>query len=244
MKVIGVIPARMDSTRLPGKPLLELCGKPMVWWVYQTAKQVKRFRNVIVATDHEDIKKVCEKYHMEVIMTKNGHPTAIHRLHEVADKIPADFYVQINGDEPLLKAEVIDEVIPNQLYKEKEYGINLITNIKSPVELADLANIKMVFDENCDCMYMSRNPIPAPFGTLKYTYYKHVGIIGYNRGMLDFYVNSVPRYYEQIEGIDLMRFVEYRKRLHLVKVNDIQTLSVDTEKDLLFVRQVLETRLP
>ena len=238
MKVIGVIPARMGSTRLPGKPLKDICGKPMVWWVYRQAVQAAGLEEVLIATDAEEIYKVCRKYQMPAVLTSNSHPTAIHRLWEVSQVYPAEFYIQINGDEPLIQSAVIEAVIPKEdLRAAGIWGINAITEIEDPVEAMDPANIKMVFNERRICTYMSRTPIPYPYRALDWKYYKHVGVIGYTPEMLEFYVHSKPGKMEQIEGIDLLRFVEYEKDLYLTEVKNFGSLSVDTQKDLDEVRK-------
>ena len=103
MKIIGVIPSRYESSRFPGKPLASICGKPMIYWVYRQAVKVKEFDDVFVATDDERIEEVCRQYEMKVIMTSKEHPTGTDRLGEVAKLIDADFYVNIQGDEPKIE---------------------------------------------------------------------------------------------------------------------------------------------
>ena len=110
MKIIGVIPARYSSTRFPGKPLADICGKPMLWWVYQQVKKIEAFEQVICAIDDERIQKICEKFNMEYVMTKNNHPEHISRIHEVSEKIKADYYMCINGDEPLISQECFNSL--------------------------------------------------------------------------------------------------------------------------------------
>lgn len=240
MKVIGVIPARFGSTRLPGKPLADICGKPMIWWVYERVKTAEKLNGIYVATDDERIKNVCEQYNIPVVITANTHKTAANRLHEVSEKIKADFYIQLNGDEPLIDIRAVNAAVPEEIPQEREFGTNIITNISDPVQLMDPSNIKVVFDNEMNALYMSRAPIPFPFKSLIFQYYKHVGIIGYNKKMLDFYANSVPETFETIEGIDTMRFIDYGKQLKLIKFPDYHSLSVDTEKDLEFVRAIIK----
>ena len=237
MNVLGVIPARYGSTRLPGKPLKDIGGKPMIWWVYQSAKKAKKLNDVVIATDSENIFDICKEYGMNVIMT-HEHPTAIHRLGEVADNVNADFYVQINGDEPLIDSKIIDSAVWDEdtLGVDDIWGTNIITPIQTPVEIIDPSNIKMVFDKDMNCIYMSRNAIPYPYKSLNYKFYKHVGVIGFSPRMIKFYTESVPGFLEEIEGIDLLRFVDYGKRLKLKIVTNCENLSVDTEKDLVEVR--------
>jgi 3-deoxy-manno-octulosonate cytidylyltransferase (CMP-KDO synthetase) len=236
MKIIGVIPARYGSSRFPGKPLADICGRPMIWWVHQQAKKVEELNEVYVATDDERIADVCRSFDMRWIMTDAGHRTAANRMWEVAQAIDADFYVGINGDEPAVDPVVIAAVIPENVPRDVEFGTNIITNISDPAELMDSANIKVVFDAEMNALYMSRFPIPYPEKTLMFKYYKHVGILGYNRKMLEFYGNSKPGNFEKIEGIDTMRFLDYGKKLKFVIVENVRSLSVDTPKDLEKIR--------
>lgn len=242
MRVIGVIPARYGSTRLPGKPLKDICGKPMIWWVYSQVMTAKKLDEVYVATDDERIRDVCAQYSIPVVMTANTHRTAANRLFEVSEKIAADFYVQLNGDEPLMDVRAIDACVPDAAPQDIEFGTNIITEMTDPAQVMDASNIKVVFDHDMNALYMSRTPIPYPFKSLDFKYYKHVGIIGYNKRMLDFYSSSLPGRFETIEGIDTMRFIDYGKRLHFVEVPNCHSLSVDTMMDLEVVRRMIEDR--
>lgn len=240
MKVVGIIPARYGSTRLPGKPLKDILGRPMIWWVYQRAKSVEKLNEILIATDDARIESVCNEMSIPVIMTANTHCAAAHRLQEVSETIKADFYIQINGDEPLINAEAVAAAIPDHIPQDFEFGTNIITEMNDPVQVIDPSNIKMVFDENMNALYMSRVPIPYPFKSLDFKYYKHVGIIGYNKKMLDFYKDSNPGKLELIEGIDTLRFLDYGKQLRLFLVSSCHSLSVDTEKDLKEIRMIIE----
>lgn len=242
MKVIGIIPARYGSTRLPGKPLKDIHGHPMVWWVYNRVLNSKYLDEVIVATDDLRIREVCEKQQIPVIMTSDAHRTAAHRLQEISDKVKADFYIQLNGDEPLIDVKAIDLAVPKKVPQEYEFGSNIITEINNPAQAMDPSNIKVVFDDEMNALYMSRTPIPYPFGSIDFQYYKHVGIIGYNKKMLDFYKNTSPGRLEIIEGIDTLRFIDYVKQLKLYIAHDCKCLSVDTEKDLEEVRRILHEK--
>ena len=244
MNVVGIIPARYGSTRLPGKPLIDIHGHPMIWWVYNRVKTSRKLNDIIVATDNALIENVCKTHDIPVIMTSAEHRTAANRLQEVSETVKADFYVQLNGDEPLINVQAIDAVIPDDVDQDTEYGTNVITEITDPVEAMDCSNIKVVFDDRFRALYMSRTPIPYPFKSINYTYYKHVGIIGYNKKMLDFYKNSTPGKWELIEGIDTLRFIDYGKRLTFVYVPNCHSLSVDTEKDLQKVKSMMEDQMP
>ena len=240
MKVVGVIPARYGSTRLPGKPLKDILGHPMIWWVYERVRSVEKLDEVFVATDDERIEIACKEMNIPVVMTANTHRAAAHRLQEVSETIHADFYVQLNGDEPLINTDAIAAAIPDYVPQDVEFGTNIITEMNDPAQVMDPSNIKMVFDDQMNALYMSRTPIPYPFKSLDFKYYKHVGIIGYNKKMLDFYKNTEPGRFEIIEGIDTLRFLDYGKQLKLSLVPSCHSLSVDTEKDLEEVRRMMK----
>jgi 3-deoxy-manno-octulosonate cytidylyltransferase (CMP-KDO synthetase) len=242
MKTVGVIPARYNSSRFPGKPLADICGKPMIWWVYHQAKKAKKLDDLYVATDDKRIEDICKKYEIPSIMTANNHPTAANRLGEVASKVDGDFFVAINGDEPLINPDNIDLAILGPDDLKDGMGTNIICTIKDPAELMDPSNIKVVFNEYMEALYMSRAPIPFPSKTIDYQFYKHVGIIGYRREMLTFYQNSVPGRFEKIEGIDTLRFIDYGKKLIFIPAEDGYSLSVDTPMDLERVRLVIEKK--
>ena len=242
MKVLGVIHARYQSTRLPGKPLADICGKPMVWWVYQQCIKAKKLNKICVATDDKRIADVCNNYEIPIVMTEKSHLTAAHRLQEVSTKIEMDFYVQINGDEPLIDPELIDLLIPDNMPLDIEFGTNIVAKMSQPVEVLDASNIKVVFDTNMKMIYMSRIPIPYPFNTLEFEYYKHVGIIGYNKKMLDFYANTIPGHLESIEGIDTLRFIDYGKFLFCMETQKHNSLSIDTPKDLERVKKMIKMK--
>lgn len=242
MKVVGIIPARYASTRLPGKPLKNIMGHPMVWWVYQRVCSVDKLDEIYVATDDERICKVCDENQIPVIMTANTHTTGANRLWEVSETVKADFYVQLNGDEPLIDTNAIRAVIPDKVPQETEYGTNVITEITDAAQALDPTNIKMVFNEEMEAVYMSRIPIPFPYKSIDFKYYKHVGIIGYNKKMLDFYQKTMPGKFERIEGIDTLRFIDYGKKLQLFYVPNCHSLSVDTPKDLDMVIKIMKEK--
>ena len=215
----------------------------MLVWVYERVRQAKRLDAVYVATDDERIEGMCREYRIPVVMTSPSHPTGANRLQEVSETVKADFYVQLNGDEPLLDPSLVDAAVPESVELKEAFGTNIITRMHSPSEVMDPANIKVVFDESFKALYMSRTPIPYPFKSIEFEYYKHVGILGYNKKMLDFYRDSVPGRFEKIEGIDTLRFIDYGKKLQFIEVEHCRTLSVDTEKDLERVRRIMENTL-
>ena len=241
MNYIAIIPARYSSTRFPGKPLADICGKPMIWWVYNQVSKVKQFDAVYVAIDDERIKIVCEKYGMNYLMTRNDHPEHISRIHEVSEKIKADIYVCVNGDEPLISPEVIEQALP--LGEENIVFFSGATRkLTDPAESIDPANIKLALNERYECIYISRTPVPYPKGTLMFNYYKYVGIECFSKEALDFFVASPQGRLEKIEDIDHLRFLENHKPLKFKEV-DSESISVDTPKDLEKVRMLLSKKL-
>ena len=241
MKIVGIIPARYASTRFPGKPLVDICGKPMIWWVYERVSSVKEFSEVFVATDDERIEKVCQEYNMKVIMTRNNHPNHISRIQEVSDKIDADYYMCINGDEPLIDPISIQKIIPEKENNDDTVFIGARRKLTDPAETIDSANIKLVIGKNNLCMYMSRTPIPYPKGTLFFDYWKYVGIECFNKKALDFFVNTEMGNIEKVEDIDHLRFLENGVKIYFKEVES-ESLSVDTPKDLEKVKKIIEAQ--
>ncbi|MCM1498997.1 MAG: NTP transferase domain-containing protein [Clostridium sp.] len=131
-RILGIIPARYGSTRLPGKPLKDICGHPMVWWVYNRVKGAAGINELYVATDDKRIFDCCEENMIPVIMTSEEHKTAEDRIYEVAQIKDADFYIQINGDEPLMEKSVVEAAIPRIIPLDKEFGTNVITEVNNP----------------------------------------------------------------------------------------------------------------
>lgn len=242
MKVLGVVPARYQSSRLPGKPIVDICGKPMIWWVYQQALKVKEFDKVIVATDDERIEEVCHQLGMNVMMTSKDGACLIDRLYEVSQKLQYDYYVSINGDEPLIEGEIIPAVIPSAVANDKPVVRGLMRIFKDPVEVVDPGNMKLVCNENGKLIYISRSPIPYPHKSSSFTYKKYVGVECYNKPALDFYMKTIPGPIEKIEDLGTLRFLENDIPVYYSLVES-SSLSVDTGRDLEKVRTLLEKRL-
>lgn len=242
MKIIGVIPARYNSSRFPGKPLMDICGKPMLWWVYHQVKKVRGMAEVYVATDDERIRLMCREHSLDCVMTKSTHRTSTERVYEVAQQVQADYYVAINGDEPLISPRVIEKILPREEPDRDFYVANLMTEIKRPVEAIDPSNIKVVVNAEGTALFMSRSPVPYPKKTLEYKYYKHVGVLLYNFKALEFFANTAPGYNEKIEDINELRFIEHNKHLKMICV-EAGSLSVDTPRDLERVRMIMKERI-
>ena len=239
MKTVIVIPARYNSSRFPGKPLALINGRPMIYWTYCQAKKVHAVDKIIVATDSNDIILECEKLGIDVVLTKSDHVTGTDRLAEVASKIDADLYVNIQGDEPLIEPEVVETMI-DFMAEHQEYSCATIrSKIEDPVDVVNTTVSKVVTDVNDNIMYISKNPIPYPKANLEYSYYKALGIYAFRQEALEIYRNNSKAIYEMTEDIELLRLVERGVKIKdlLVKSN---SPSVDTPKDLLKVEKMMK----
>lgn len=241
MKIVAIIPARYKSTRFPGKPLADICGKPMLWWVYSQVSKAKCFCDVFMAIDDEQIRQTCENMNVKYVMTRENHPDHISRVHEVSEKIKADLYVCVNGDEPLISPKVIEDAVPTEIPKDFFFS-GAMRKLTDPVETVDPANIKIVMSDTGRCVYMSRTPVPFPKGTLMFNYNKYVGIECFSKDALDFFVSTPQGNLEKIEDIDHLRFLEHGKVLSF-KYVESESISVDTYKDLEKVRILMAKKL-
>ena len=241
MKNVAIIPARYASTRMPGKMLMDICGHPMVWWVYQNVKKAKGFDEIYIAADEDRVKAACEAFGAKVLMTSNTCSCLIDRLYEVSRIIDADYYVSINGDEPILEPEVMSQVLPDFVDHEHPVVRGLAREFTNPAEVIDPGNMKMVIGKGGYCLYRSRSPIPYPQTTTDFTYKKYVGVELFNQKALEFYVNTEPTELEKIEDIGALRFLEYGIPIHY-DIVESKSLSVDTLKDLEYIRKIMKNK--
>lgn len=242
MKIIGIIPARYKSTRFEGKPLADIHGKPMIWWVYQNLKNVRGIDEIYVATDDLRISSVCEIYGLNYVMTSDKNVTPTNRIFEVSEKIPADLYVSVNGDEPMITSATIEQILqPINIEADSIFISNLVTEIKNPVELIDPSNLKVVLNKNNEGIYISRGIVPYPKGSQNFIYKKHLGVYAFNKKALNFYQSTERGLLEEIEDIDLLRYIENRK---LIKFQTVESnsLSIDTKSDLDAVIELLKNK--
>jgi 3-deoxy-manno-octulosonate cytidylyltransferase (CMP-KDO synthetase) len=239
MKLIAVIPARYQSSRFPGKPLVDIFGRPMIWWVYNQVRKIGEFDEVVVATDNQQIIDTCTRFGIKTLLTKDTHPTHVHRIHEVSEKIASDYYVVVCGDEPLISPEVIKVALPKDVNEpEKMYVGGLCRYFSDPAEVIDPANIKVVTNDKDECVMLSRAAIPFPYKTVLFKYKKVVGVECYNKKALDFFVSTPKGFLENIEDVTLQRFLE--NKIHIVyRLVDSVSLSVDTPHDLEKVKEII-----
>lgn len=246
MKIIGIIPARYASSRFPGKPLADICGKPMIWWVYNQCKKVSDFDEVYVATDDQRIVDACNQYGMKSIMTSDKHKTGTDRIGEVAEKIEADLYVNIQGDEPMIEPDTIRAAI-TPFYSNPDLQItNLMTKIKDPVDVVNFTVPKVIVNKDNIGVYLTRSTAPYPKGSINYSYYKQVCVYGFKPETLKFYCDYGKTYgkarVESIEDIEILRFIENGYKVQYIEV-DSCTVAVDTQNDLEKVRRLVSEKM-
>lgn len=242
MKIVGVIPARYESSRFPGKPLADICGKPMIWWVYHQCLKVEELNEVYVATDDARIEKACMENGINVIMTSDKHRTGTDRVGEVARKVEADLYVNIQGDEPLLEPKTIQAAITPFYTNDNLQITNLMTKINDPVDVVNFTVPKVITNKEGIGIYLTRATAPYPKGSIDYTFYKQVCVYGFKPEALQFYCLYGEKYgkakMENIEDIEILRFIENGYKVQYVEVES-DTVAVDTWNDLEKVRKII-----
>lgn len=242
MKIVAVIPARYQSSRFEGKPLADICGKLMIQRVYERARQVEEFDAVYVATDDERIYDACEERGMDVMMTSTKHRTGTDRIGEVASRLPADLYVNIQGDEPLVEPSTIRQaIVPFLEDKDTDIQVtNLMTKIHDPVDLINFTVPKVIASRDGRGVYLTRAAAPFPKGNINVDYYKQVCVYGFKPEALEFYCDYGKHYgkakIEAVEDIEILRFIENGYRVQYIEVES-DTIAVDTPNDLERVRE-------
>lgn len=238
MKSICVIPARYSSTRLPGKPLKDICGKPMICRVWERASRAESVAEVIVATDDERILQAVEKNSGRAMMTRADHKTGTDRLAEVAEKFPdADVIVNVQGDEPLIEPALIDELVAEFANDDALQMATVATELTEADEMQNPNNVKVVLDKNGNALYFSRSLIPYPRNAGKSQVFKHIGIYAYRRNFLLAYAKMEPTPLEQSESLEQLRALENGYKIRVIK-SDCRFVGVDTEDDLKLVNEI------
>lgn len=245
--IVGIIPARFASSRLMGKPLADIGGKPMIQHTYQSAKKSKLLDKVVIAVDDEKVFQVVKDFGAEVFMTPKNCTSGSDRIAIVAQQIPdAAIIVNIQGDEPFIKGKMIDQAIEPLLFDKKVSVSTLARRITNVEEMKSPSVVKVVFDYNNFALYFSRSPIPfvrdAKSNLEKIQsaeIYKHIGLYVYRRDALLKFTNLKPTDLEQIEKLEQLRFLENGMRVKIV-YTEYDSLSVDTPKDLEIARRFYE----
>jgi 3-deoxy-manno-octulosonate cytidylyltransferase (CMP-KDO synthetase) len=240
MKILCVIPARYASTRLPGKPLADIDGKPMILRVYERAVQAKLPFMAVVATDDERVLAAVEKGGGKAVMTDKAHATGTDRLAEVAKMHPdVDIIVNVQGDEPLIEPSLIDELA--LVFKDESVAMaTVMTPLLDEAEQKNPNNVKVVTDLNGYALYFSRSLLPYPRNTPKIPVYKHIGIYAYRRDFLLKYAKMQPTPLEQAESLEQLRALENGFKIKVIK-SDAAFVGVDTPEDLAKVNQIYKS---
>ena len=239
MKAIAVIPARLASTRLPRKMLREIAGKPLIGVVYEAVHSSPLLAEVLVATDSEEIMDVCRQHGWKARMTSPAHHSGTERVHEVSGRETADVYINVQGDEPLMRPEHIAALLHVMENPAAEVG-----TLMTPAAEIDIPNpnaVKVVTDLRGRALYFSRAPIPFDRDGARPTYFKHLGLYAYRKAALDRFMKLPESSLEKSERLEQLRFLENGIPI-FVRETPHDSVGVDTEEDLQRVINILEKR--
>jgi len=236
-KIIGVIPARYNSIRLPGKPLKDIFGKPMIYWV---AKRVKAsiLEEFYVATDDNRILEACNKYSIPCLMTSTECSNGTERVAEVAEKVFANYYVNIQGDEPCIEVDAINKLVRSVSNFNNINFLQAVSKLKDKKIIFNPSVVKVAISEKNEALYYSRLPIPFCRDKLNLNediHYRCLGLYLYSRSFLNKYLLLTPTHLEKIESIEQLRILENRIIINTVEVKDY-AVSIDTLDDLEKIR--------
>ena len=239
MKAIAVIPARLASTRLPRKMLREIAGKPMIGVVYEGVRSSPLLADVIVATDSDEIMSACRQHGWKAQMTASTHKSGTERVHEVSVRDPADVYINVQGDEPMVRAEQIASLLQVMENPQAQVG-----TLMTPAVAVDIPNpnaVKVVAELSGRALYFSRATIPFDRDKTSPHYYKHLGLYAYRKPALDRFVTLPESSLEKSERLEQLRFLENGIPIH-VGETPYDTVGVDTEEDLERVTKLMVQR--
>ena len=242
MKAVAIIPARYASTRLSGKPLINILGKPMIQHVYERCKGATTIDRVLVATDDKRIFHAVEAFGGEAVMTSPAHETGTDRLAEVASNIDSELVVNVQGDEPLIKPEMIDEAV-FPLLEDRSIVIGTLKSFLSDQdELASASVVKVVVDKNNNALYFSRHPIPYIGHILEKpdrpVHYKHVGLYVYKREFLLKFAAMEPSPLERLEKLEQLRALENGYKVKVI-TTAFNSIGVDEPQDVEKVKNAM-----
>ena len=241
MKIVGVIPARMGSSRFPGKPLAPICGRSMIEHVYRRSALCKSLDILAVATPDREIAEAVEAFGGTVIMTSPSHKRATDRVAEAAESTGGDIVIVIQGDEPLIHPEMIDAATAPVAADDSVFCSNLIEPIESVEEFESPNTIKVTMDHDRNALYFSRSPIPSLY---RHDFrgapaFKQVCIIPFRHDALRKFVAMEPTPLEEVESIDMLRVLQHGHTVRLVETK-YRTLAVDEADEIHAVERVME----
>lgn len=228
--ILGIIPARLSSTRLPRKMLADIAGKPLLYYTWQRAKQAKLPDRIVIATDHEEIAQAMRTYGAEVILTSPEHKSGSDRVSEAAQHFPdADIIINIQGDEPVLSVAAIDAAIDALIKDEQAHMATVAAPCTNDGDIDDPSTVMVITDLNGNALYFSRSRIPYPRNEAAYL--KHIGLYAFRRDFLLTFPTLPQTPNEKSESLEQLRALEHGYRIK-VAVGDFTNVGVDTQADL------------
>ena len=239
MKAIAVIPARLASTRLPRKMLRDVLGKPLIGVVYEAVRSSSLLADVIIATDSDEIMTICRQHGWKARLTSSEHRSGTERVHEISNTESAEIYLNVQGDEPLVRAEQIASLLQVMENPAAQVG-----TLMTPAADQDIPNpnaVKVVSDLNGRALYFSRATIPFDRDNCNPQYFKHLGLYAYRKPALDKFVTLSESFLEKSERLEQLRFLENGIPIY-VGETQYDSVGVDTEEDLRRVIEILKTR--
>lgn len=238
--MLAVVPARLGSTRLPRKVLLPLLGRPLLAWVVEAALRCTQLDAVIVATDSDEVGALCEREGWQWQLTSSDLPSGTDRMHAVALQHPADIYVNVQGDEPLLRPAHVDALLRPFLLGE-HVAVTTVKTACAPENVHNPNAVKVVTAPDGRALYFSRAAIPFDRDSTGTAYWKHLGLYAYRRDALMRFAQLTPGALEQVERLEQLRLLENGIALYVEPV-EFDTVGVDTAEDLLRVERMLRDR--
>jgi 3-deoxy-D-manno-octulosonate cytidylyltransferase len=239
LRIIGVIPARYNSSRFQGKPLRLINGIPMIKRTYEQAKKSTLLDKLVVATDSVKIENYCNQEGIPVVMTSERHSTGTDRLSEVAKKEDYDFYINIQGDEPVIDVKSIDEIVNDYKKHTKDYEVfALYKKIDNPLEIDSDTIVKVIVSESDELIYMSRHPVPFNKSSGQVVYNKQVCVYGFTKKSLSIFSERNKTHNEQFEDIELLRFLDLGYQVKMIETV-VNSIAVDIPEDIKKVEDYL-----
>jgi len=239
MKTLAVIPARIASTRLPRKMLRDVAGKPLVVRVYDAVKTCAAIDDIVIATDSDEIMSVCRLHQCNVRMTMSSHRSGTERVHEISAQLTADVYLNVQGDEPLTRADQIQTLV--ELMQNSAIEVGTLKTKARHTDIHNPAAVKVVTDIFERALYFSRAAVPHDRDSSGASYFKHLGFYAYRKAALDRFVSLPESSLERSEKLEQLRFLENGMPIY-VKETPFDSIGVDTEDDLQRVEEILRTR--
>jgi len=240
MNAIGIIPARWASSRFEGKMLAKIGNKTLIQHVWESAKQSKLLEDLIIAADNERVVDEIKKFGGKFCFTSKDQPSGTDRVAEVVNPIDVNIVVNIQGDEPMIKGIMIDNLISVLTEEDEEAEMaTLVKKIENPVEISDSNIVKVVVDRKGYALYFSRSAIPYLRESSEYTdFYKHIGMYAYTKDFLFTYTNLPPSKLERAEKLEQLRALENGFKIKTVET-DFDTVGIDTPEDLEKIKHIL-----